>query len=205
MPTVGKPAALLTLLALLLLSACGQPSGGSTATGAASPRPEGPLQCVTVAVPSDSGGDEPDLTQYGYPQVAATHRFTPGQSSTVAMGAIVLSLPPDLYTDPLEFELLIGDSAPWQSCIGDQDTVMAPYAYRVRDPATGKRVGRFDKPVTMTFTDERVDDRAVYWITTATSPVTAEPSNSPWEIEGSTLRVTNSTARRGWFVTVPKS
>lgn len=146
---------------------------------------------------------EPDLTLYGYPTVAAKARFTPGTPGAIAAGGIRLALPADLYTSPLDFELLIGDAGVWQPCVEANQLVIAPYAYRVTDPATGQRVGRFDKPVQVVVTDPRLVAPVAYWITSAENPARVRVSANP-QVEGTTIRIENGSARLGWFTTVPK-
>lgn len=149
-------------------------------------------------------GDEPDFTLHGFPQVGAARRFVPGTEETLSAGQIALRLPPDLYTEPLEFELLLGDERAWQTCLPDPHVVIAPYAYRVTDPSTGKRIGRFDKPVDVAVTDPRIVQGATYWFTSATNPPTAQAASTTPSVVGTTFRWTNGSARAGWFTTVPK-
>jgi hypothetical protein len=188
----------LTVTVALLATGCA-PGRASSASQA------GPAPCSGIPVPSQDGGDDPDFGRYGFPQVAATRHFTPGQAQQIQFRGLTLTLPADLYTDPLDFELLVSDPAPWQACLGEQFLVLMPYAYRVRNSATGNLLGRFDQPVGFTYTDPRITPQAAYWITTATSPVTVETSSNPWTVEATTLKINNPTARRGWFITVPKA
>ncbi|MBI4212922.1 MAG: hypothetical protein HY534_01305, partial [Chloroflexi bacterium] len=137
-------------------------------------------------------------------RVAAVGRFVPGQTTTVSAAGISVTLPSNFHTEQLDFELLLGNAADWQPCVGSDRVVVAPYAYRVRETATGRAVGRFDNPVQAAITDPRIDSSSTYWITTAESPPTVEPSSNPHAIEGTTYVTENPAARRGWFLTVPR-
>ncbi|MBI2910826.1 MAG: hypothetical protein HYY05_01690 [Chloroflexi bacterium] len=160
------------------------------------------MRCSTEQPPPPTG--EPDFTLFGYPRVGAKARFTPGAVTRIAASGIALELPPDLYTSPLDFELLTGDAAVWQPCVEANQTVIAPYAYRVTDPATGQRVGRFDKPVQVTVTDPRLTGAVAYWITSAQNPARVRAVATP-PVQGASIQVENGSARLGWFTTVPKS
>jgi hypothetical protein len=159
---------------------------------------------ASSSAPAGTASGEPDFALYGFARVAATERFTPGQEQRVSAGSIVVTLPSDFYTDPLQFELLLGDESGWQRCVPENLVVLAPYAYRVTDAATGSRVGRFDKPVTTTVSDPRIGAGTVYWTTAPANPPTAEPAGAQPQPDGTTIRVTNGSARIGWITTVPK-
>ncbi len=178
---------------------------GSAPTASQSGASDAPLPCASVKVSRLGSEDAPDFAGYGYPRVAATHPYVPGQQSTVTVPNIVLTLPADMYTEPLEFELLVSDLDAWQACVPSNQVALAPYAFRVKEANGGKPVGRFDKPAIAAITDPRISASAKYWITTSTDPVTAEASASGVTVEGTTLKVPNGSARRGWFVTAPKA
>lgn len=199
-PRGNAPAPLASLVLAGLLAAC--------ATAQPGPGPE-PVPCpaaqaaLAPSAPAKASG-EPDFALYGFPRVAATYRFTPGRKGTISAEGIVVTLPPDLYTEPLEFELLLGQAASWQPCAPSDQVVLAPYAYRAVDPATGDRVGRFDKPAVAAISDPRMADPVTFWYTFPTNPPMAQPEPNRPAVEGNSIKVTNPTARRGWFVTVPR-
>jgi hypothetical protein len=136
--------------------------------------------------------------------VAATERFTPGQELRISAGAVTVTMPGDSYTEPLQFELLVADEQLWQGCVPNAQVVIAPYAYRITDAASGNRVGRFDKPVTALISDPRIGSGTTYWTTAAANPPTGQPSSTQPQVEGNAIRVNNGSARFGWFATVPK-
>jgi hypothetical protein len=193
------------VIAGILLEGCSSPSG-SSGGGASTPNrvtcPAG--IAAEGALAGQASGVEPDFGLYGFPRVAATEQFTPGSELQIRSGPISLTVPPDLYTDPLRFELLVGDEPSWQRCVAEDRVVVAPYAFRITDPATGNRVGRIDKPVAATIADPRIGAGAVFWTTSPTSPPVAEQASAQPPVAGNTIRPTNANARIGWFTTVPK-
>jgi hypothetical protein len=183
-------------LAVLLCGGCAVPQ----AAGADRAACEGVAQTG-----AETASDAPDFAAFGFPRVAAKQRFTPAQETTIAAEGLTLTLPADLYTEPLDFELLLGDEQAWQACAPSDQVVIAPYAYRATDPATGKRVGRFDKPVRAAVTDPRVVDPVSYWTTTPTSPPAVDVSSNKPAVTGTTAAVNNGSARFGWFFTILRS
>lgn len=174
----------------------GTPAGASAGGSVAQ------VRCSTER-PGTATGD-PDFALYGFPQVAARQRFTPGSATTVSASGITVSLPSDLYTSPLEFELLTGDASVWQPCVEADQVVIVPYAYRVTDPATGQRVGRFDKPVKASIEDPRLGAPVTYWRTSAENPAKVAAFQEQPTLAGTTIEVENGSARIGWFATAPR-
>lgn len=181
--------------------------------GCSALQPEQPTTLTCAQVPAtapDAGEADPDFTQYGFKTVAAKAQFTPGSDLTVKVssyqnfpGNVTVSLPKDLYTQPLTFEVLVSDEASWSACARPGEKAILPYAYRVTDPATGKLVGRFDKPAEMTVEDPRIVKGAEYWVTLPKNPVQASPATAQYTITEGKLHAVNTSARIGWIITVP--
>ncbi len=188
------------IVAVAFLVGC-SPGGGSTS---GTNRVTCPTGVAAQAAPAGAAsGGEPDFALYGFPRVAASEQFTPGRELQIRTGPILLTIPPDFYTDPVRFDLLVGDEAVWQRCVPENRTVVAPYAIRITDPS-GNRVGRFDKPVAATITDSRISSDAKFWTTSPANPPGAEHASAQPSIEGNTIRAANGSARIGWFTTAPK-
>jgi hypothetical protein len=196
------PASFALIGAALLLASCTPRGAGSD--GQRLSKITCPDGVAAAGAPAGAPSGEPDFASYGFARVAATERFTPGQEQRVSAGPIVVTVPADFYTDPVQFELLLGDEQSWQRCVPENLVVIAPYAYRVTDPANGSRIGRFDKPVSTTVSDARIVPGTVYWTTAAANPPTAEPAGTQPQPDGTTIRVTNGSARIGWITTAPK-
>lgn len=190
--------ALLPMLAATLLLGCASPNR------TAAPMGDVRADCGGAggSAAGSPAGEEADFALHGFPRVAVSQRFTPGVESSISASAITLVMPADMYTEPLDFELLVGEEMAWVPCVEDKLAVVAPYAYRVTEPTTGKRIGRFDKPVSVSISDPRIVEGAAYWLTSADHPPTVQESSNKPEVVGSVLRVTNGGARAGWFVTV---
>ncbi|MSQ24427.1 MAG: hypothetical protein EXR58_07775 [Chloroflexi bacterium] len=163
------------------------------------------IHCSSVPdIPTGEAPADPEFTLYGFPRIAATGHFTPGQETTVSADAVRVTLPADLHTEPLDFELLLGNVSDWQPCMGSERIVISPYAFRATNSTTRKLIGRFDNPAISRITDPRIKSSALYWITSAENPPSVEPSSPQPPVEGTTVRVENQFTRRGWFVTVKR-
>src|SRR5690349_6079452 len=84
-----------------------------------------------------------DFTQFGYPHVAASVMFTPGTAATLTAGTQQVVLPADFISKTVQFELLTGDASFFTPLLESDDQarpILAAWAFRVTDPATGQRV-----------------------------------------------------------------
>lgn len=155
-----------------------------------------------------------DLTKYGYPDVLATLFLVPGQSASItvpdqyaqgkASGSMTISIPANAFSDPVRFELLAAPNSDWQSDVAPDLVVVANFAYRVTDLATGQPVESFSAPLTYSVTDPMITADSVYWATTASSPIKLIDANKTSKISGDTLVHATPVASVGWIVTTPK-
>jgi len=146
----------------------------------------------------------PDMTKFGYPTVAGTVNFTPGQAANVTAGALRADLPADLISKPIKFELLTGDNATFQPVAGGR-TVIGNYAFRVTDPATNQLVATFDsgKAVTVSFTGAAVRSDTAIMNVSPTNPLTAVLNTGANTIEGQTIKHSFGGTTVGWLVVNP--
>ena len=146
----------------------------------------------------------PDMTKFGYPTVAGTVNFTPGQATNVTGGALRADLPADLISKPIKFELLTGDNATFQPVAGGR-TVIGNYAFRVTDPATNQLVATFDsgKAVTVSFTGAAVRSDTAIMNVSPTNPLTAVLNTGANTIEGQTIKHSFGGTTVGWLVVNP--
>src|SRR4051794_35069157 len=131
------------------------------------------LAFVSTARPASAQGGAADLGQFGYPTVLGTVTFTPGTQATVSGGNQMVVLPADFISKTVKFELLTGDNTQWAKLLPADDQgrqILASFAFRVTDPATGNRVGRFDKPVVWSVTDPAAVAGAEIYNTSAANP-----------------------------------
>ncbi|HUS14026.1 MAG TPA: hypothetical protein VM536_03315, partial [Chloroflexia bacterium] len=114
------------------------------------------LFAVAGARPAAAQTGPADFTQFGFPQVADMVTFTPGTEATLKAGNQTVVLPADFISKTVTFELLTGDPSFFAAALpaDDKDSaIVATFAFRVTDPATGQRVARFDKPVQWSVSD----------------------------------------------------
>jgi hypothetical protein len=167
------------------------------------------LACMLVAgaaIPAAAQNQVPDMTQFGFPQVTGTVNFTPGQATTLTAGNQKLDIPADLLTMPVKFEFLEGDPAFFaQNLTGDDQgkQVLATFAFRVTDPATGQLVGKFDKPVVWSVTGSAIDSESEVYNVSATTPPKITENSTPGTLQGNTLTHSFGGAGVGWIVLGP--
>ncbi len=150
-------------------------------------------------------GTVPDMTQFGYPRVAGTATFTPGQATTVTAGSQTVQLPADFISKTVKFELLEGDAQFFVPSLGDDKDkqVVAAFAFRVTDPATGNLVGRFDKPVQWSITSPQIGSLSEIYNTTAANPPVIIANAAPGTVQGDTLSHPFGGSGVGWLVLSP--
>jgi hypothetical protein len=145
----------------------------------------------------------PDLAQFGYPRVAGSVTFTPGTAATITAGNQQVILPADFISKTVQFELLEGDPQFFAPLLAGDDQgrpVLATFAFRVTDPATSQRVGRFDKPVQWSITDPSVTSASEVYNTSAANPPVVTKNTTPGTISGTTLAHAFGGAGVGWLV-----
>ena len=143
-----------------------------------------------------------DFTQFGFPQVAASVTFTPGQAATLTAGNQQVVLPADFISKTVTFELLTGDPnsfAPYLAADDKDKPIVVAWAFRVTDPATGQRVGRFDKPVQWSVTDSRIGADSAVYNTSAANPPVVTDNPTPGTVTGTTLTHTFGGSGVGWL------
>ena len=145
----------------------------------------------------------PDMTQFGFPTVGGTVTFTPGTAATVSAGNQKVDLPADFISKTVTFDLLIGDPSTFAPLLTGEDAgkpVLTAFAFRVTDPATGKLIGRFDKPVVYSVTDGSVTSESEVYNTSATNPAKVTDNPTAATIQGTTLSHSFGGAGVGWIV-----
>ena len=86
----------------------------------------------------------------------------------------------------------------WQSDDANRP-IVAAWAFRVTDPATGQRVGRFDKPVQWSVTDPRIGEGSAVYNTSAANPPVVTDNATPGTVTGTTLSHAFGGAGAGWL------
>ncbi len=164
------------------------------------------LLAVAGARPAAAQTGPADFTQFGFPQVAAAVTFTPGQAATLNAGTQQVILPADFISKTVKFELLTGDPATFAPLLASDDQgrpILAAWAFRVTNVATGQRVARFDKPVQWSVTDPRVAAGTSVYNTSAANPPVITDNPSAGTITGTTFAHPFVGAGVGWLVLGP--
>lgn len=145
----------------------------------------------------------PDFAQFGYPRVTAQVEFTPGQAATLTAGGQRVEIPADALSVPARFELLEGDPTFFAPFVNGQQ-VVATFAFRVTNTATGERIAGFDVPVQWSITDPQIVAASAVFDTSPTNPPTVVPNGvSPGTVTGQTLAHPFRITTVGWLVLNP--
>lgn len=148
-----------------------------------------------------------DFSQFGFPQVSASVTFTPGQATTLTAGTQQVMLPADFVKQPVKFELLMGDPNFFTPLLASDDRsrpILAAFAFRVTDLATGKLVETFDKEVEWSLTDSRVAAGSEIYDTSAANPPKITANSEPGTVSGTTFTHSFDGADEGWVAVGPK-
>ena len=110
-----------------------------------------------------------DLSQFGYPVLIASALVLPDQTVMLAVGPQTVTIRPGTFDGPVAFDVFSADPAMWQPMVQGR-TVKAAFAFRVRDLATGNRIGMFKQPVGYSYTGGNAAATDVILNTTAANP-----------------------------------
>lgn len=116
-----------------------------------------------------------------------------------------MEIPADALSVPARFELLEGDPAFFAPYVGGQQ-VVATFAFRVTDLATGQRIATFTTPVQWSITDAAIGATSAVFDTSPTNPPTVVPNGvSPGTVTGQTLAHPFRITTVGWLVLNPSA
>lgn len=145
----------------------------------------------------------PDFAEFGFPRVTAQVDFTPGQPAVLETERQRVEIPADALSVPARFELLEGDPAFFTPHVGGQQ-VVATFAFRVTDLATGQRIAAFTTPVQWSITDAEIGAASAVFDTSPANPPTVVPNGvSPGTVTGQTLAHPFRITTVGWLVLNP--
>ncbi len=152
-----------------------------------------------VTSPTSTVAQVPDFTQHGFPQVVASTTLAMGAAGSLSYGGMTVQIPAGAFDCAVKFELLQGPIATFQAPAGQN--VIADFAFRVIETATGRLIGTFQKPVTFTLQSSAVSHRSIYYNVSTSGMLTPNPV--PATISGTTLSHPIPVAMVGWAVTSP--
>ena len=145
-----------------------------------------------VLSPSSAAATVPDLSQHGFPNVVASTKLAPGAAGSVRFGPVSVQIPAGAFRGAVKFDLLEGPISNFQAAAPAGQQVVADFALRVVDTATGQLIGTFQKPVTVTVAQSGITPASVLANVSAAGQLTPNVSA---KITGSvlTLPVTSAT------------
>lgn len=145
----------------------------------------------------------PDFSKLGFPNVVASATIQPGAGATLQAGGLTVDVPAGAFKDPVTFEVLEGPLSGFQMGAPSGQTPIFDFAFKVKDNMTGKLVGKFLKPVLVTYHNHLIQAGSEYWNLTSKGAYAANPK--PPVISGTTLKHGNPAAAVGWVITTPAS
>ncbi|MDA8334964.1 MAG: hypothetical protein M0Z41_08265 [Peptococcaceae bacterium] len=143
----------------------------------------------------------PDFTRLGFPTVVAQARVTPATGAVLHAGNVTVAVPAGAVSAGVDFQLLEGPVAAFQSKAPPGQKVLSDFAFKVVG-ANGGLVAAFGKPVIYTLTSSRVQKGSVYWNVLPSGKWVVNPVPAGI-VPGKQLRHGILAAPVGWVVTSP--
>jgi len=198
--SIVRPGALLTGLVVagaLSLAACG--SSASDTSSAAAASSIAPASSATSSA-SSTVSLPAGLTAYGFPRVADSASFTPGQPLTLHAGDLTVTVPANALEAAATVQVLIGDNTYWQPLAPAGQKVDVAFAFRVVD-SSGTEVTSFKAPIVAAYTNAAITATSQYLNTTRSTPPMVSVNPKPPVISGTTLTHGNIGDGVGWLMT----
>ncbi len=152
-----------------------------------------------VLSPTAPVATAPDLTLHGFPNVVASTTLAPGAAGSVHFGPVTVAIPAGTFPSGVKFELLESPTANLQAAAPAGQQVVADFALRVVDTATGQLIGTFQKPVTVTVAQSGITPASVLANVSAAGQLTPNVSA---KITGSVLSLPVTSATVGAAVLI---
>lgn len=143
----------------------------------------------------------PNFQELGFPDVVAEKTIDPSKSNTITFGDVEIAIPKGTFKNEVKFQVLGGPLAEFQKKAPEGETVLMDFAFKVMDLTTNELVGKFDKPVIFSYTNDKVNKNSKYYDTSQDG--TFSLNKVPAKIDGTTLSHPIKGAPVGWAVTSP--
>ncbi len=140
-----------------------------------------------------------DLSTFGHPVLIASALVLPDQAVSVAIGPQTVTIRPGTFDMPVAFDVFSADPGMWQPMVQGR-TVKAAFAFRVRDLATGNRIGMFKMPVMYSYTGSNAAATDVILNTTAANPAAITVNMVPITFDNGRVNHPFTGAGVGWLV-----
>ncbi len=153
--------------------------------------------------PNSSSSGVTNWAKYGFPTVLASVKITPGIPDTLTSGHYTFTIPGDVFTAPVQFELLGGDTTTFAAHAPAGEKPILAFAFKVTDVKTDTLVGEFQNALTMTATDPEITTQSWYY--------NIYPDGT-YGLNSTGMKVTNGQmihpikgALYGWVITAPST
>ena len=154
-----------------------------------------------MTVGSVFAASAPDFQHLGFPKVAATTIIRTGHAATLKYGELVVHVPAGAFSSQVQFELLEGPVQQFAMRAPKGENALIDFAFKVTNTKTGTLIGKFKKPVVVSFTNPAITAHSEYWNVAPTGKLLANPLKP--KIAGHTLTHGNLGAPVGWVITTP--
>ncbi|MEH7121730.1 hypothetical protein V7149_07325 [Bacillus sp. JJ1503] len=141
----------------------------------------------------------PDFQTLGFPNVVAEKEIDPSKADSITYGNVKIDIPEGTFLNPVNFQVLEGPIADFQKNAPEDETVLMNFAFKVTDLSTNEIIGKFEKAVMFSYTDDKVNADSKYYDTLVDG--TFSLNKVPATIEGTTLSHPIKGAPVGWAVT----
>jgi hypothetical protein len=154
-------------------------------------------QTQQVSQGSQSPGQVPDFTKYGFPTVLGYRMFYPGSSYDMTIGPYTVNIPSDAFSTPVEFDFLAGSTGTLASGAPAGVTPIYAFAFRVTDLNTGQLIGTFNDAVTVSIYSSDVTSQSAYYNIDTLGRYSLNTA-SPQTLANGLFTVSENTAQAGW-------
>jgi predicted lipoprotein with Yx(FWY)xxD motif len=155
---------------------------------------------ITKIVPIVETSSTPDFINYGFNNITYSLNVIPGKNYQIP-GDVMVDIPSNAFQIPVTFQLLEGNVSNF-SIPGGQIPVTA-FAFRVIDQSTGKLIGKFNAPVTVSIFNPQIESNTVYYNADTNGTLTANPTGMMIIYDYLTHPIKG--AMVGWVVATPSA
>lgn len=145
----------------------------------------------------------PDFQKFGFATVVAEKTIDPAEATYITYGNVKIDIPKGAFKNPVKFQVLEGPIADFQIKAPKEETVLMDFAFKVTDTTNNELIGKFEKPVIFSYTNDKITNESKYYDTLQDG--TFSLNKVPAKIEGSTLSHPIAGAPVGWAITSPES
>lgn len=161
------------------------------------------VSATTFAMAAGSvfAASPPNFQHLGFPKVVAETVVHPGHAATLAYHGLTVHVPAGAFSAQVQFDLLEGPLQSFAMAAPKGETALVDFAFKVTNSKTGKLIGKFGKPVVVSFMNGAISAQSEYWNVSPAGKFLANPLKP--KIAGHTLTHGNLGAPVGWVITTP--